>query len=245
MSPSTATFIPTRNPAPALPVVKQSRESRAATFMIAAALLDYPGQEWDEILTEVRSALAQLPAEAAAEFSQFLDWAGERSRREVEEAYVETFDQKRRCCLELTYYAPGDTRQRGIALTIVRDLYAAVGWQLDNDQLPDYLPNILELAARTEGEEHELVESMLASHREGIEILHAALLSLSSPWAHVVAALRMALPEVDEATFARMQTLVRQGPPSEMVGMADRGDLPWPTVQTPSSLVSPAGENEL
>ena len=245
MSPSTATFIPTRNPAPALPVVEQSRESRAATFMIAAALLDYPGQEWDEILTEVASALAQLPAEAAAEFSQFLDWAGERSRREVEEAYVETFDQKRRCCLELTYYATGDTRQRGIALTIVRDLYAAVGWQLDNDQLPDYLPNILELAARTEGEEHELVESMLASHREGIEILHAALLSLSSPWAHVVAALRMALPEVDEATFARMQTLVRQGPPSEMVGMADRGDLPWPTVQTPSSLVSPAGENEL
>ena len=107
------------------------------------------------------------------------------------------------------------------------------------------MPNILELAARTEGEEHELVESMLASHREGIEILHAALLSLSSPWAHVVAALRMALPEVDEATFARMQTLVRQGPPSEMVGMADRGDLPWPTVQTPSSLLSPAGETEL
>ena len=234
MSPSTATFIPTRNPAPALPVVEQSRESRAATFMIAAALLDYPGQEWDDILTEVASTLAQLPAEAAAEFSQFL-----------EEAYVETFDQKRRCCLELTYYATGDTRQRGIALTIVRDLYAAVGWQLENDQLPDYLPNILELAARTEGEEHELVEAMLASHREGVEILHAALLSLSSPWAHVVAALRMALPEVDDATFARMQTLVRQGPPTEMVGMADRSELPWPTIQTPSSLVSPAGENEL
>lgn len=44
--------------------------------MIAAALLDYPGQEWDDILTEVASTLAQLPAEAAAEFSQFLDWAG-------------------------------------------------------------------------------------------------------------------------------------------------------------------------
>lgn len=245
MSQTTATFIPTRNPAPAVPVVNQSRESRAATFMIAAALLDYPGQEWDEILAQIDSSLGHVSAEAAAEFSQFLEWARGKSRREVEEAYVETFDQKRRCCLELTYYATGDTRQRGIALTIVRDLYAAVGWQLENDQLPDYLPNILELAARTEGEEHELVEAMLASHREGIEILHAALLSLSSPWAHVVAALRMALPEVDDATFARMQTLVRQGPPTEMVGMADRSELPWPTIQTPSSLVSPAGENEL
>lgn len=86
MSPSTATFIPTRNPAPALPVVEQSRESRAATFMIAAALLDYPGQEWDDILTEVASTSAQLPAEAAAEFSQFLEWARGKSRREVEEA---------------------------------------------------------------------------------------------------------------------------------------------------------------
>ena len=43
MSPSTATFIPTRNPAPAVPVVNQSRESRAATFMIAAALFGLPG----------------------------------------------------------------------------------------------------------------------------------------------------------------------------------------------------------
>ena len=145
MSQKTATFIPTRNPAPAVPVVNQSRESRAATFMIAAALLDYPGQEWDEILAQIDSSLGHVSAEAAAEFSQFLEWARGKSRREVEEAYVETFDQKRRCCLELTYYATGDTRQRGIALTIVRDLYAAVGWQLENDQLPDYLPNILEL----------------------------------------------------------------------------------------------------
>ena len=137
MSQKTATFIPTRNPAPAVPVVNQSRESRAATFMIAAALLDYPGQEWDEILAQIDSSLGHVSTEAAAEFSQFLEWARGKSRREVEEAYVETFDQKRRCCLELTYDATGDTRQRGIALTIVRDLYAAVGWQLENDQLPD------------------------------------------------------------------------------------------------------------
>ena len=105
MSQKTATFIPTRNPAPAVPVVNQSRESRAATFMIAAALLDYPGQEWDEILAQIDSSLGHVSAEAAAEFSQFLEWARGKSRREVEEAYVETFDQKRRCCLELTYYA--------------------------------------------------------------------------------------------------------------------------------------------
>ena len=72
MSQKTATFIPTRNPAPAVPVVNQSRESRAATFMIAAALLDYPGQEWDEILAQIDSSLGHVSTEAAAEFSQFL-----------------------------------------------------------------------------------------------------------------------------------------------------------------------------
>ncbi len=55
----------------------------------------------------------------------------------------------------------GDVPPCGIALTIVRDLYAAAGWQLENDQPSDYLPNILELAARTGGEEYELVEVML------------------------------------------------------------------------------------
>ncbi len=52
---------------------------------------------------------------------------------------------KRRRCL-LTYYATGDARQRGQPDHCPRP-YAAVGWQLENDQLPDYLPNILELAA--------------------------------------------------------------------------------------------------
>ncbi len=76
---------------------------------------------------------------------------------------------------------------------------------------------------------------MLASHREGVEIHGIAF----AVFAFAHGCCFMALPEVDDATFARMQTLVRQESPTEMVGMAEascRGPL-----SKPLFLVSHAG----
>ena len=232
------TFLTTRAPAPEVTTSAHPLQQRSTVFLAAAALLDYPGENWPEVLDAVEEALSSLPEASAAPLASFISWARATGQRAVEETYVETFDQKRRCCLELTYYATGDTRQRGIALTIVRDMYAAVGWEPTGDHLPDYLPYVLELAAQCEGESYELVESMIASHREGVEILHASLNSLQSPWGNVVAAVRVVLPEVDDETFAKMNALIRQGPPNELVGLSEKMDLPWPVSLDESMPVS-------
>lgn len=222
-------FVPVRSAIPAVPVVAHSPQQRSEVFLAASLLLDYPGEDWSQILDQVGELAPTWPGTVGAEFSQFVSWAKRVGQTQVEQHYVETFDQKRRCCLELTYYATGDTRQRGIALTVFQDLYRAVGWEITGKHLPDFLPYILELAARCEGESGELVLDAIASHREGIEVLHAALTDLNSPWSHVVSALRMALPEVDEATKDRMQQLIRKGPPAELVGINDYTNLPWPS----------------
>ena len=49
------------------------------------------------------------------------------SEVELAQAYVETFDLRRRTSLYLTYYLHGDTRKRGMALLHLRRLYRAAG----------------------------------------------------------------------------------------------------------------------
>jgi len=44
---------------------------------------------------------------------------------------VETFDNRRRCNLFLTYFAHGDTRKRGIALLRFKQTYLRSGFVLD------------------------------------------------------------------------------------------------------------------
>ena len=53
--------------------------------------------------------------------------------------YVETFDLRRRASLYLTYYAHGDTRERGMALLRLKKLYRAAGLPMDSAELPDHL----------------------------------------------------------------------------------------------------------
>ena len=80
----------------------------------------------------------------------------------------------------------------------------------------------------SEGETHERAVELVASYREGIEVLRAALAHERSPYVSLIVALCKALPEVDSDTAQKYVDLIRTGPPAEMVGIAD---LPVPTTQ--------------
>ena len=67
--------------------------------------------------------------------------------RELQEDYVETFDNRRRCNLFLTYFAHGDTRKRGMALLRFKQTYLPSGFELSDSELPDHLCVVLEYAA--------------------------------------------------------------------------------------------------
>ncbi|MFT0846188.1 nitrate reductase molybdenum cofactor assembly chaperone [Actinomycetaceae bacterium L2_0104] len=205
--------------------VRVSREQRQTVYMAASLMLDYPREGFDECVEAVAQATSQLPEPLAGEFASFCRWAGQAGRRHVEEEYVRTFDEQRRCALELSYYAAGDTRQRGQALLAFRELLKAAGFEQTDDELPDYLPTILELCAKSDD---VVVDNVLPSHREGLEVLRSALFQRDSPWTGVVTAICEVLPQIDDATRERYQQLIRQGPPGELVGIAD---LPFPTVQ--------------
>jgi len=203
--------------------------------MAASLLLDYPAEGGLETrLDAVEAELATLPPEVAVLLEEFIAQARRRGERAMAEHYVEVFDRRRRCCLYLTYYTVGDTRHRGAALLAFKQALAAAGYEMAADELPDYLPVVLELSARS-GD--EIAQTLLSSHREGIEVLRSALVDAGSPYAHLVEAISMTLPEIDAATADRVRALVAAGPPTETVGVTDM--LPFPS--TPISSLSPIG----
>ena len=215
---------------------------RATAHMAASLLLDYPDEDaLQKRLGAVAAALAgpDSPPEAvAAPIEEFMVTARSWGARALAEHYVETFDRRRRCCLYLTYYAVGDTRHRGAALLAFKQALAASGYEMATDELPDYLPVVLELSARS-GD--EVAQTLLSSHREGIEVLRAALVDAGSPYARIVEAVSMTLPEIDAATADRVRALVAAGPPTETVGVTDM--LPFPTAPIkPISTIGPVGQ---
>jgi nitrate reductase delta subunit len=205
-----------------LPPSALGDEQRRTVHMAASILLDYPDVARRAQFDQVEAAVAALPAEIADEFSAFLAAASELSQGELEAHFTAIFDQKRKCCPYLSYYTTGDTRKRGMALVSFVEAYRAAGWEVEDGELADYLPMVLEFSARSDS---PIARDLLASHREGIEVLRAALESFGSPYSHVVAAACRSLPEVDDATRERYLRLVNEGPPTEMVGLSFLGAL--------------------
>ncbi len=206
-----------------LPSVAFTATQRAHTHMLTSLLLDYPDEAWFGRLDVLRPHLAGLPPQVAGPLHRFIEHAQEAGETEWQRQYVTTFDLKRKCSLYLSYFATGDTRRRGVALVTFLDAYRAAGWEFAADDLPDYLPAVLEFSARSDS---KIAGALIASHREGIEVLRAALESMDSPWALVVRAITQSLPPIDDRTRERYLDLVNEGPPTETVGLSFLGQLP-------------------
>ena len=84
--------------------------------------------------------------------------------------YVATFDLRRRCAPYLTYYRHGDTRKRGTAMLEIKAAYRLAGFTPCEDELPDYLPLVLDFAVPSpQG------ETLLRRRRADVELLRRAL----------------------------------------------------------------------
>ena len=205
--------------------MKRSRRETETTaapapWALLSFLLRYPTHavvaEREAIAAEI-AALAPGPARAALE--RFLaGWAGDQTA--LAAGYVETFDLRRRAALELTYYAHGDTRERGMALLRLKKLYRAAGLPADTGELPDHLTVMLAFAALAPP---GYGDALLAEHRPAIELLRLSLHELGSPYAHVLDAVAAHLAPLSVTERAEVARLAREGPPEEAVGLEPYG----------------------
>jgi nitrate reductase delta subunit len=109
--------------------------------------LGYPDAEWRQHLPLLHATADAVDGPAQAGLRAFLAAVGARSPGEFQQAYVETFDLRRRCCPYLTYYSCGDTRKRGMALLRFTAAYRTAGFELAGQELPDHLAVLCEFTA--------------------------------------------------------------------------------------------------
>jgi nitrate reductase delta subunit len=195
---------------------RRERATAPPPWALLSFLLRYPDATVVAARRELAGQVAALPPGAVrTALERFLQtWGADPSH------YVETFDLRRRASLHLTYYAHGDTRERGMALLRLKKLYRAAGLPLASAELPDHLTIMLAFAALAPAGHGE---ALLAEHRPAIELLRLSLHDLDSPYAHVLDALAALLPALSVTERAQVAQLAKDGPPDEAVGLEPYG----------------------
>ena len=189
--------------------------SETAAYKLASVLLQYPTAALFEGIGELDAfAATTSPKAARAAFARFLTWLRATAPADVAQHYVQTFDLRRRCALYLTYYRYGDTRKRGLAMVAFKAAYRDAGFVPAEDELPDYLPMVLDFAALT-----GRGQRLLRSRRADLELLRRALARAESPYEDVVAAVCAQLPRLSRRELSQVLTAWESGPPREEVGL--------------------------
>lgn len=180
---------------------------------LVSLLLQYPSAEHQ---AELRAEPAPLAGREARDLEGFLDWYRSAPLAGLQRSYVEAFDFSKRQSLHLTYHVHGDSRKRGVALLRLKQAYAAAGFEVAPQELPDYLPLMCEFAALAPG---DAGRELLAEQRVAIELVRASLRDQDSRWAVLLDVVADSLPGLSRRQLARVRRLAADGPPTEEVGL--------------------------
>ncbi len=119
-------------------------------YKLLSALLDYPNHDLVEHLPELQEFVVQNQEIDHAEreaLQDFLLYLQSMPITELQAEYVQTFDMTAEHSLHLTHHLFGDDKNRGPALIDLGELYKDYGVEIVTNELPDYLPVILEFTA--------------------------------------------------------------------------------------------------
>ena len=184
---------------------------------LASLMLQYPSEGLREAAASaLELQISPSRGRQAERLHEFCGWYAPLSVPELQRVYVDTFDFTKQCSLHLTYHVHGDRRQRGLALLALKESYRCAGFEPPGDELPDYLPLMLEFASLAPpGEAAQLLEG----HRVAIELIRAALRRDQSPFAPLLDVVVANLGRLNSGKLARIRRLAADGPPAEEVGL--------------------------
>ncbi len=154
-------------------------------YKILSVLLEYPEQELIDNLPEIHTIVDESTEISAAEkvsLRKLLDHLVSMPLIEIQADYVNTFDSTPEHSLHLTHHLFGEEsdRNRGPALIDLSEMFKAYGVETVTNELPDYLPLMLEFASQLEGNEATV---FLSDVNKVLGLLTANLTKANSPYA--------------------------------------------------------------
>lgn len=163
---------------------------------LLSVLLDYPGEDLRDWLdaNEKRPGSTFEHIQAVdkenlltngehAEIAVFVDHLRRTDFTELEVDYVITFDMTPEHSLHLTHHVFGDNQERGPALIGLSEIYKRFGLKHVENELPDYLPLMLEFASRLPPSEATV---FLGDANKMLQTLADNLTRANSPYALLV-----------------------------------------------------------
>lgn len=168
-------------------------------YKILSVLLDYPERDLIESLPEIKALLNEDPDVEESERSilqAFLSRVEGKSLLDLQQEYVSTFDMSAEHSLHLTHHLFGDDKNRGPALIDLGELYKDYGVEVTTNELPDYLPLVLEFAAYLDGNEATV---FLSDAKKVFSVLLDNLKKAESPYAELISIIN------DRASLTRIK----------------------------------------
>lgn len=153
------------------------------TLKLCSFFLQYPDNDWIEN-AEIDEAMTMIKNERVKQnLKQFTTYLQKTPFDKLTENYVQTFDFTEQASLYLTHKVFGDNRERGLAFVKLKMEFAKAGFYIKNDELPDYLPLILEFAAIAEA---HFVRKVFLIHKKALDELFVELEKNNSEYAHLL-----------------------------------------------------------
>lgn len=152
-------------------------------YKMLSVLLEYPDQELLDHLPEIITLVDASPDLDMNERSAllgFINHLASQPLTELQADYVKTFDLTAENSLHLTHHLFGDDKNRGPALIDLGELYKDYGVEVVTNELPDYLPLVLEFAAYLDDSEANV---FLADANKVLGVLVDNLAQSGSPYA--------------------------------------------------------------
>lgn len=151
---------------------------------IMSLLLDYPKAELLDSLQDIDSMLDKMPTcQVTTSCRGLLRYLGAHSLQGLQEEYTRTFDLNPAASLNVTSHNHAEGNERGMEMTFFKQVYRAAGFDPVGNELPDFLPMVLEFMYVSP---EAAIEEMLLMIRPSVETLALNLLETHSPYANLV-----------------------------------------------------------
>lgn len=161
----------------------------ASIYKLLSLLLSYPSEDLTDSAAEISGALLRAEALSRPARRALVGLALDLGRRDLIDAqsrYVDLFDRSRSLSLHLFEHVYGESRDRGQAMVDLRERYRAAGLDVATNELPDYLPLLLEFLSLRPAAE---AQALLGEAAHVLRVLQERLTSRGSVYAAVFAAL--------------------------------------------------------
>ncbi len=172
-------------------------------YKILSVLLQYPEQELIEHLSEIAEwadSTHDIDQQERSILHKFIQHMENKALLDLQADYVKTFDMVPEHSLHLTHHLFGDDKNRGPALIDLGELYKDYGIEVSDsaNELPDYLPLILEFAAYLDSSESTV---FLSDAKKVFAVLMDNLTEAASPYADLISIIvgRASLTRIEAA----------------------------------------------